>query len=87
MAFDGITIACMAHELHEKLTGARISKIRQIDVAVPIHITFHICAIRMLCRRRRDRRTTANKDRIITLLFESGCRNQNFAAETIMEMK
>ncbi len=29
MAFDGITIACMAHELHEKLTGARISKIAQ----------------------------------------------------------
>ncbi len=29
MAFDGITIACMAHELQEKLTGGRISKIAQ----------------------------------------------------------
>lgn len=29
MAFDGITIACMAHELNEKLTGGRISKIAQ----------------------------------------------------------
>ena len=29
MAFDGITIACIAHELQEKLTGGRISKIAQ----------------------------------------------------------
>ena len=29
MAFDGITIACMAHELQKKLTGARITKIAQ----------------------------------------------------------
>ncbi len=29
MAFDGITIACMAHELQEKLAGGRISKIAQ----------------------------------------------------------
>lgn len=29
MAFDGITIACMAHELNEKLIGGRISKIAQ----------------------------------------------------------
>ena len=29
MAFDGITIACMAHELQDKLTGGRISKIAQ----------------------------------------------------------
>lgn len=29
MAFDGITIACMAHELQEKLTGGRITKIAQ----------------------------------------------------------
>lgn len=29
MAFDGITIACMTHELSEKLTGGRISKIAQ----------------------------------------------------------
>ena len=29
MAFDGITIACMAHELNEKLNGGRISKIAQ----------------------------------------------------------
>lgn len=29
MAFDGITIACMAHELNKKLTGGRISKIAQ----------------------------------------------------------
>lgn len=29
MAFDGITTACLAHELHEKLTGGRISKISQ----------------------------------------------------------
>lgn len=29
MAFDGITIACIAHELQEKLTGGRIAKIAQ----------------------------------------------------------
>lgn len=29
MAFDGITISCMAHELQEKLEGGRISKIAQ----------------------------------------------------------
>ena len=29
MAFDGITIACMAHELNDKLNGGRISKIAQ----------------------------------------------------------
>jgi len=29
MAFDGITIACMVHELSEKLTGGRITKISQ----------------------------------------------------------
>ncbi|MBS6396052.1 MAG: NFACT family protein [Clostridiales bacterium] len=29
MALDGITIACMAHELNEKLSGGRISKIAQ----------------------------------------------------------
>lgn len=29
MAFDGITIACMAHELNKKLSGGRISKIAQ----------------------------------------------------------
>ena len=29
MAFDGITIACMASELNEKLNGGRISKIAQ----------------------------------------------------------
>lgn len=29
MAFDGITIACMAHELNETLRGGRISKIAQ----------------------------------------------------------
>ncbi len=29
MAFDGITIACMAHELQGKLAGGRISKIAQ----------------------------------------------------------
>lgn len=29
MAFDGITIACMAHELQEHLTGGRITKIAQ----------------------------------------------------------
>lgn len=29
MAFDGITIACLAHELQEKLTGGRIAKIAQ----------------------------------------------------------
>ena len=29
MAFDGSTIACMAHELQEKLAGGRISKIAQ----------------------------------------------------------
>ena len=27
MAFDGITVACMAHELHKNLSGGRISKI------------------------------------------------------------
>ena len=31
--------------------GTGRTVVRQIDVAVPIHITFHICAIRMLCRR------------------------------------
>ena len=29
MAFDGITVACMAHELHKNLSGGRISKIAQ----------------------------------------------------------
>ena len=29
MAFDGITIACMVHELSEKLVGGRITKISQ----------------------------------------------------------
>ncbi len=29
MAFDGITVACMAHELNTKLSGGRISKIVQ----------------------------------------------------------
>lgn len=29
MAFDGITVACMAHELNEKIKGGRISKIAQ----------------------------------------------------------
>lgn len=29
MAFDGITIACMAHELQEKIVGGRITKIAQ----------------------------------------------------------
>ncbi len=29
MAFDGITVACMAHELHKNLSGSRISKIAQ----------------------------------------------------------
>ncbi|MDO4261821.1 MAG: NFACT RNA binding domain-containing protein [Eubacteriales bacterium] len=29
MAFDGITVACMAHELHKTLSGGRISKIAQ----------------------------------------------------------
>lgn len=29
MAFDGITVACMAHELNKNLAGGRISKIAQ----------------------------------------------------------
>lgn len=29
MAFDGITVSCVAHELNEKLAGGRISKIAQ----------------------------------------------------------
>ena len=29
MAFDGITVACMAHELNKRLSGGRISKIAQ----------------------------------------------------------
>ena len=37
MAFDGITVSCVAHELNEKLAGGRISKIARDRRTAPDH--------------------------------------------------